>query len=197
MDNVKIGQLILQLRKEKGMTQQQLAEQLKISNKTISKWETGNGAPDVSLWEDLSTVLGADILKLLQGELHPNRPDVGKIDKIRFYICPVCGNILTSTGAANVSCCGRKIKPEAAVPCIPGHEISIDQFDIEYCISLNHEMSKDHYIYFLAYVRGDCIVLIRSYPEQNPVFYLPLVRGTGNLYLYCSKHGLQKFSFSV
>ena len=86
MDNVKVGQLILQLRKEKGLTQQQLADKLNISNKTISKWECGNGAPDVSLWEELSFTLGADILKLLQGELQPNRPDVGKIDKIHFYI---------------------------------------------------------------------------------------------------------------
>lgn len=197
MDNTKIGQLILQLRKEKGMTQLQLAEQLKISNKTVSKWETGNGAPDVSLWEELSTVLGADIHKLLQGELHPNRPDVGRIDKIRFYICPICGNILTSTSEADISCCGRKIKPETVASCISGHEISLEQVDIEYCISMNHDMSKDHYIYFLAYVRGDCVLIIRSYPEQNPVFHLPLVRGSGTLYVYCTKHGLQKFPFLV
>lgn len=82
MDNIKVGQLILQLRKEKGLTQQQLADRLNISNKAISKWECGHGAPDISLWEELSAVLGADILKLLQGELHPNRPDVGRIDKI-------------------------------------------------------------------------------------------------------------------
>lgn len=197
MDNIKVGQLILQLRKEKGLTQQQLADRLNISNKAISKWECGHGAPDISLWEELSAVLGADILKLLQGELHPNRPDVGKIDKMRFYVCPVCGNILTSTGKANISCCGRKLEPEVAKLCTPEHEISISQVDIEYCISLNHDMSKEHYIYFIAYVQGNCVVLLRLYPEQSPMFHLPMVRGVGNLYLYCSKHGLQKYPFTL
>ena len=185
MDNIKVGQLILQLRKEKGLTQQQLADRLNISNKAISKWECGHGAPDISLWEELSAVLGADILKLLQGELHPNRPDVGRIDKIRF------------TGKANISCCGRKLEPEVAKLCTPEHEISISQVDIEYCISLNHDMSKEHYIYFIAYVQGNCVVLLRLYPEQSPMFHLPMVRGVGNLYLYCSKHGLQKYPFTL
>ena len=67
MDCEKLGRLILQLRKEKGLTQQEIAAQLNISNKTVSIWECGKGAPDVSLWEGLSAVLGADILKLLQG----------------------------------------------------------------------------------------------------------------------------------
>ena len=66
MDCAKVGRLIMQFRKEKGMTQQQVADLLGISNKTVSKWERGLGCPDVSLWDDLSTVLGADILKLIQ-----------------------------------------------------------------------------------------------------------------------------------
>lgn len=86
MDCMKVGKLILQLRTEKGLTQKQVADQLNISNKTISKWECGLGCPDVSLWEELANVLGADILKLLQGELTPNRPDVGKMDRIQFYV---------------------------------------------------------------------------------------------------------------
>ena len=103
MDCVKIGKLIEHLRQEKGLTQKEVAEQLNISNKTVSKWECGKGAPDVSLWEGLSVILGADILKLLQGELNPNRLDIGKIENIRFYVCPSCGNILTSTGKADIS----------------------------------------------------------------------------------------------
>ena len=74
MDCVKLGQLILQLRKEKGLTQREIAEQLNISNKTVSKWECGMGCPDVSLWDALSRILGADIPHLLQGELKRNRP---------------------------------------------------------------------------------------------------------------------------
>ena len=61
MDCAKIGRLIAQLRKEKGLTQQNIAHALNISNKTVSKWECGLGCPDVSLWADLSAILGADM----------------------------------------------------------------------------------------------------------------------------------------
>ena len=193
MDNTKVGQLILQLRKEKGLTQQQLADRLNISNKAISKWECGHGAPDVSLWEELSAVLGADILKLLKGEFHPNRPDVGKIDKIRFYVCPVCGNILTSTGKANISCCGRHLSPLTPVSGDDEHEISIEEMDTDYYVSIRHEMSKTHYISFTAYVHDSYIWFQRLYPEQSPACRIPIVRSDGNLYLYCVKHGLFKY----
>ncbi|SHK15549.1 Helix-turn-helix [Desulforamulus aeronauticus DSM 10349] len=108
MDCTKVGRLIFQLRKEKGLTQQQVTDLLNISNKTISKWECGLGFPDVSLWSELAAVLGADIQKMLEGKLDPNLPDVGKIDKTQFYVCPACGNIRTST---SISCCGRKQRP--------------------------------------------------------------------------------------
>ena len=175
MDCAKVGRLILQFRKEKGLTQQQVADLLGISNKTVSKWERGLGCPDVSLWEGLSTVLGADIIKLLQGELTPNRPDVGKLEKARFYVCPVCGNILVSTGNVSISCCGRKLKPLIPVPC--------------------SDMSKEHYIAFAACVNHDRIYLNRLYPEQNPEFRMPMIRRGGYLYVYCTKHGLQKYPF--
>ena len=90
MDCKKVGQLILKLRDEKGLTQKQVADSLNISNKTVSKWECGMGCPDVTLWTELSEVLGADILKLLEGELKPNKPDIGKIEKVKFYVCPSC-----------------------------------------------------------------------------------------------------------
>ena len=142
MDCEKLGQLILQLRKEKGLTQREIAAQLNISNKTVSKWECGKGAPDVSLWEGLSAILGADVLKLLQGELNPNHLDTGKIDNVRFYVCPNCGNILTSTGRANISCCGRRLSPLSATLEIAGHEISVEEMDIDFFITIKHDMSK-------------------------------------------------------
>ena len=152
MDCAKIGKLIEHLRKEKGLTQKEVAEQLNISNKTVSKWECGKGAPEVSLWDGLSVILGADILKLLQGELNPNRLDIGKIENIRFYVCPSCGNILTSTGKAGISCCGRRLSPLSAVTEITGHEISVEEMDTDYFITIKHDMSKKHYISFAAYV---------------------------------------------
>ncbi len=197
MDCQKIGQLIFQLRKEKGLTQQQLAEQLCITNKTVSKWECGNGAPDASLWDALAGVLGADILKLLQGELHPNRLDVGKMDRVQFYVCPVCGNILTSTGKAAISCCGRRLAPLEVADGIDGHEICSEAMDGEYYISLDHAMSKTHYIAFAAYVTVDRIWFLRLYPEQSCAFRLPDLRGRGMLYLYCTEHGLFKYPWNA
>lgn len=193
MDCKKIGQLILQLRKERGLTQKQVAEKLNITNKTISKWECGNGCPDVTLWGELSAILGADILKLLEGELKPNIKDVGKIDKVRFYVCPKCGNILISTSDAAISCCGRKLSALKSIPATDEHKMNIEQIEMEYYITVDHEMSKSHYIYFAAYVHYDTVLLLRLYPEQNPSFYLPVMKSKGNLYLYCTEHGLQKY----
>ena len=137
MDCMKVGKLILQLRTEKGLTQKQVADQLNISNKTISKWECGLGCPDVSLWEELANVLGADILKLLQGELNPNRPDVGKMERVQFYVCPTCSNILTSTGAASIACCGRQLQPLIPAASAPKHAPCVEEVEDEY-LSLIH-----------------------------------------------------------
>ena len=99
MDCVKIGNLIAKLRKEKKLTQRNIADALGIQNKTVSKWECGLGCPDLSLWPELSTILGVDMKQMMEGEITSNKPDSGNIDKVRFYVCPSCGNILVSTGS--------------------------------------------------------------------------------------------------
>ena len=197
MDCMKVGKLILQLRTEKGLTQKQVADQLNISNKTISKWECGLGCPDVSLWEELANVLGADILKLLQGELTPNRPDVGKLNRIQFYVCPVCGNILTSTGAASIACCGRQLQPLIPNIDAPKHTPQVEEVDAEYYATVQHEMRREHYLLFAACVNDDRIWLNRFYPEQSPNFRFPNMRGGGSLYLYCTEHGLIKYELDI
>ncbi|MEA4919597.1 MAG: helix-turn-helix domain-containing protein [Clostridiaceae bacterium] len=188
MDCGKIGRLIASLRKEKGLTQQMLADALNISNKTISKWECGLGCPDLSIWPLLSVILGVDMDGLMEGEITPNRPDTGNISKIRFYVCPCCGNILVSTSGASISCCGRRLeqlKPsEDDIP-----EIRVQQMDMDYYITIDHEMTKTHYISFIAYVKNDKIFLVRLYPEQNAEARLPYIPG-GVLYAYCVQHGL-------
>ncbi len=196
VDSTKVGQLILQLRNEKGMTQQQLADRLHISNKAVSKWECGMGCPDTSLWPGLASVLGVDIQKMLQGGLDPNGPDIGKIQNIRFYVCSSCGNILVSTGQASVSCCGRKLQPLVCSSEKSAHEITVKETDGEYYIAIQHEMRKDHYISFVAYVKNDRILLVRLYPEQDAAVRVPVMGKGGDLYVYCTKHGLQKAAFS-
>ncbi len=193
MDCMKVGKLILQLRTDKGLTQKQIADQLNISNKTISKWECGLGCPDVSLWEKLANVLGADILKLLHGELNPNRPDVGRMDRIQFYVCPTCGNILTSTGAASIACCGRQLQPLRPAVADPSHAPVVEVVEDEYYAAVEHEMRREHYLLFAACVNDDRVWFNRLYPEQSPAFRFPNMRNGASLYLYCTKHGLMRY----
>lgn len=69
MNQVKMGRLIAELRKQKGLTQQQLADQICLSNKTISKWESGVGCPDIGNLPVLAEALGVSVDELLKGEL--------------------------------------------------------------------------------------------------------------------------------
>lgn len=72
MDQVKIGMFIAQCRREKNMTQRQLAEKLGLSDKTISKWETGKGLPEAGFMAPLSEILGISVNELLTGERIPD-----------------------------------------------------------------------------------------------------------------------------
>lgn len=189
MDCNKTGRLILNLRKEKGLTQRQLAEAMNISDKTISKWERGLGCPDVSILHELSEVLGINIEKILIGDLDPNNTDGGNMKKIQFYICPNCGNIITSTGEAELSCCGRKLTALVAKQSDESHNINIETIEDDYYITFNHEMSKTHYLSFIAYVAYDRILLVRLYPEQSGEVRFPRMSG-GKLYFGCNQHGL-------
>jgi len=189
MDCSKVGELILKLRKEKKMTQKQLADAMNISDKAISKWERGLGCPDVSLLQELSRILEVNIEKILIGSLEPNDPDGGNMKKIRFYVCPNCGNVLTATGEAEISCCGRKLLPLIPEPADKIHSLAAEEIENELYITCNHEMSKEHYISFIAYVSYDRVLLIKLYPEQNAEVRFPKMR-KGKFYFYCSQHGL-------
>lgn len=193
MDCTKVGKLIAHLRKEKGMTQKNLADAIGVLNKTVSKWECGLGCPDLSYWADLSSILGVDMVQMMEGEITSNRPDSGNIDKILFYVCPDCGNILVSTGSASIFCCGRKLERLTLAEKTEELEISIEETDIDYYITFNHPMEKEHYISFTAYVKSDRVLLNRLYPEQSPAFRIPINYG-GKLYLYCVKDGLTVYS---
>lgn len=68
MNQEKIGKFIAECRKEKNLTQLQLAEKLNISNRAVSKWETGKSCPDVSIMMELCDILGINVNELLSGE---------------------------------------------------------------------------------------------------------------------------------
>ena len=92
MDNIQTGKLIAELRKKQGLTQQQLADKLNLSNKTISKWESGNGSPDISNLPILAEALGISVDELLKGELNDpaadTTPDVPKDCSSRKELTP-------------------------------------------------------------------------------------------------------------
>lgn len=189
MDCTKVGKLIFDLRKEKGMTQRQLAEAMNISDKTISKWERGLGCPDITLLHELSDILKVNIEKILLGDLEPNNMDGGNMKKLKFYLCPNCGNVITATGEAELSCCGRKIAPSVPKPADEEHYLKVENIENDFYITFSHEMQKEHYISFIAYVAYDKVLFVKLYPEQGGEVRIPRLHG-GKLYFGCSKHGL-------
>ena len=193
MNPEKIGSLIFQLRKEKNLTQKQLGEKLGLSDKSISKWERGLGCPDISLLRDISKIFNVNIEKILLGDLQENDINGGNMKRIKFYVCPNCGNVINSTGDGDFSCCGRKL--EALVPKVmnENHSINIEEVENDYYVEINHEMTKDHFISFVAYVTYDRVLLIKLYPEQSPTVRFPRLCGKferGKFYMYCNQHGL-------
>ena len=189
MEHHKIGKLIRAVRMEKGMTQRQLADAILVSDKTVSKWERGLGCPDVSLLGALSGALQVNIEKILLGELERNSMDGGNMKRVRFYVCPLCGNILTATGEGDVACCGRKLSALVAKPADEMHRLTVEPMEDEYYITFSHGMSKEHYLNFVAYAGYDRLLLVRLYPEQGGELRIPQLRG-GKLYFGCNRHGL-------
>lgn len=194
MDSDKMGMLLLRLRKEKGLTQKELANQMNISDKTISKWERGMGYPDISFLEVLSQIFQVDIERILSGELEPDRAQSGNMKKVKFFACSHCGNIIYNTGNADISCCGRKLSKLTARPADDAHRAAVEDAGDEYYVTFPHEMNKDHFISFVTYVTHDKILFLKLYPEQEPSVRLPKALcgrlWGGNLYCYCNQHGL-------
>lgn len=189
MDNVKIGQLILKLRKENNMTQLQLAEKMGISDKAVSKWERGLGCPDIELLTELAEIFDVDLEKLLSGEMKSNGVLGGNLKKICFYVCPVCGNVITSISDTGISCCGKKLKALIPDNAEENDRLNVEIIENEYFISSDHEMTREHYISFIAFLTGDTLILRKQYPEWNLQTRLPFF-SHGRLIWYCTRHGL-------
>ena len=189
MNNYITGATIKMLREKQQLTQSQLADKLCVSDKTISKWETGKGFPDISLLEPLASLLRVSLPELLSGEQIINQNRSVNILKSNIYVCPICGNILHTTGSAMVSCCGVILPPQEAEEADEAHQVICQKIDDEYRVSINHPMTKEHHIAFLAFAAGDRVQMIRQYPEWDLSVRIP-ARGHGMLLWYCTQHGL-------
>ena len=191
MNNYITASVIKRLREAKGITQTQLAEQIGVSCKTISKWETAKGLPDISLIEPLSQALGVSVMELMSGDTVINKNFSSNILFSKFYVCPVCGNVIHTTGEAVISCCGITLPPLDAEETDEAHKITVEPVEDEHFIAVHHDMTKKHFISFVAFVTSDRIQFVKFYPEGNAETRFQL-RGRGNLYIYCNKHGLMK-----
>ena len=182
---------IRQLREKRNMTQAELAERIGVSSKTVSKWETAKGLPDVSLLQPLAQALGISLIELMNGEHIINRNLSANMLRCKFYVCPVCGNVIHSTGETVVSCCGITLPALEAEEADEDHGIRVEAVEDEHFVTVSHPMTKQHYISFLAYVTSDRLQMVKLYPEGNAETRLQL-RGFGMLYWYCNRHGLFK-----
>lgn len=191
MNNYITASVIKRLREAKGMTQTQLADQIGVSCKTISKWETAKGLPDISLIEPLSQALGVSVMELMSGDTVINKNISSNILFSKFYVCPVCGNVIHTTGEAVISCCGITLPPLDTEETDEAHKITVEPVEDEHFIAVHHDMTKNHFISFVAFVTSDRIQFVKFYPEGNAETRFQL-RGRGNLYIYCNKHGLMK-----
>ena len=191
MNNYVTGATIKHLREERGMTQNELAEQIGVSSKTVSKWETAKGLPDITMLQPLAQALGISVIELMNGEHIINRNVSGNLLRSKFYVCPICGNIIHATGSALISCCGVTLPALEAEEGDSEHTVTVEPVEDEQFFTVNHPMTKSHYISFLAYVTCDRIQMVKLYPEGDAQTRFQL-RGRGYLYYYCNRHGLYK-----
>lgn len=190
MNLEKSGELLCNLRKAKKMTQKQVADRLGVLPKTISKWETGHGFPDISCVPDLAKILGVSTDTILSGSLTANIEEVGNMKKTKFYVCPQCRSFMQGVGECKISCCGKELKPLKAA--FGEGDVKITEIENDYYVTFSHEMNKEHFIAFAAYVTFDKVLTVRLYPEQDSSVRFPKLYG-GKLYYYCNKHGLFEY----
>ncbi|MCR2034894.1 helix-turn-helix domain-containing protein [Adlercreutzia mucosicola] len=198
------GASIRALRERTGMTQRHLADRLGITDKAVSKWETDRGLPDITLVEPLACALGVSVAELLSGEQIVNANRAGNLLRAKFYVCPLCGNVIHATGEASISCCGIALPvlevenavdgripaaPESAAADPSAHVPRVEVADGEVYLTMEHPMGKDHFISFMAYVTTDQVFFRKLYPEQTADAHFPY-RGLGTIFAYCNRHGL-------
>lgn len=189
MNQYVTGSVIKKLREKNNMTQSQLAEKISVSAKTISKWETAKGYPDITLLESIADALSVSITELISGNTVTNSNVSANMLRSHFYVCPVCGNIIHSMGETVIQCHGIQLKPQQAEETDEDHKIFIEQVEDEYYVQMEHDMSKQHYISFIAAVSMDRLQMVKLYPQGNAEARFKM-NGVKKIYFYCNRSGL-------
>lgn len=191
MNTYVTGNTIRKLRENKHLTQSELGERIGVSDKAVSKWETGKGLPDLTLIQALAQALDVSVIELMNGEQIINRNRSCNVMRSRLYVCPICGNVIHCTGDAVVSCCGITLPPLDAEEPDAEHTLLIQRVEDAHFLTISHPMIKTHYISFMAFASSDRFQLVKLYPEGNAEARMQL-HGHGILYFYCNRHGLMK-----
>ena len=194
MDQYVTGTAIKEMRLQKQMTQLQLAQALSVSDKTISKWETGKGYPDITLLEPIADAFGISLTELISGNRAENRNVSANMLRSKLYVCPVCGNVIHTMGEAVIQCHGVRLLPAEPEPADERHMVFVEKVEDEYYVRIDHEMTKQHYISFIAAVSPDRTQLVKLYPEGNAETRFQ-IRGVRKILFYCNRDGL--FSHDV
>lgn len=189
MDQYVTGAVIKKLREKNHVTQAELAMKLNVSDKTVSKWETGKGYPDISLLEPIAKVFGISVTELLSGIAVSNVNVSANMLRSKFYVCPVCGNTIHSMGEAVIQCHGIILQPCQAEDTNEEHKIFIERIEDEYYVQIEHDMTKQHYISFVAGLSSDKVQMVKLYPEGNAEARLK-INGVKKIVFYCNRDGL-------
>ena len=189
MNQYVTGAVIKELREKYHLTQTELAEKLNVSDKTVSKWETAKGYPDISLLEPIAKVFGISVTELISGNAVSNVNVSANMMRSKFYVCPVCGNSIHSMGEAVIACHGIMLTPCQAEETDENHMVFIERIEDEYYIRVEHDMTKQHYISFIAGLSSDKVQMVKLYPEGNAEARLK-INGVRKILFYCNKDGL-------
>ena len=189
MNQYVTGTAIKTLREKNKMTQLQLAERLGVSDKTVSKWETFKGYPDITLLEPIAEAFKISVTELITGNTIHNANVSANMMRSKLYVCPVCGNVIHSMGEAAVHCHGILLTPLEAEPADERHMIFLERAEDEYYIRIDHSMTKEHYISFVAAVSSGDMQMVKLYPEGNPEARVK-IRGVRRIFYYCNRDGL-------
>ncbi|MBR0366048.1 MAG: helix-turn-helix domain-containing protein [Clostridia bacterium] len=189
MDQYVTGAVIKELRKKNKLTQAELADILNVSDKTVSKWETAKGYPDISLLKPIAKAFGISITELLSGSAINNMNVSSNMMRSKLYVCPICGNVIHSVGEAAVNCHGILLSPCDAEAPDESHRISVERIEDEYFVSMSHDMTKKHYISFIAALSPDRIQMVKLYPEGDIQARFKM-NGVRKILFYCNKDGL-------
>ena len=189
MDQYVTGTVIKELREKYHLTQAELAEKLNISDKTVSKWETAKGYPDISLLEPIAKIFDISVTELISGNAVKNMNVSANMLRSKFYVCPVCGNSIHSMGEAVIQCHGIILTPCQVEKTDENHMIFVERVEDEYYIRIDHEMTKKHYISFIAGLSSDKAQIVKLYPEGNAEARLK-INGVKKILFYCNRDGL-------